>query len=136
MLTEFGGDEVTGGTFPAIIWRTFILSADKILAERKAAEARGDKSGEATIPVDGSAPVPETGTEQPTTGTAPTTTGPTPEPVQTTPKAPKQPATKEPSTPKPTPAPTPSPTPAPPATGNQGAGSGDSGDATGGAGAP
>jgi len=39
MLTEFGGKPVEGGTFPAVIWHDFMLTADGILDRRAAAEA-------------------------------------------------------------------------------------------------
>ncbi len=34
MRTEFGGEPVAGGTFPAQIWRDFVLSADRLEQER------------------------------------------------------------------------------------------------------
>ena len=37
MKTEFGGQPVAGGTFPALIWRDFVLQA-KTIFERRAAE--------------------------------------------------------------------------------------------------
>jgi penicillin-binding protein 1A len=40
MMTEYGGQPVAGGTFPADIWRAFMLSAERIL------EARGDDEDE------------------------------------------------------------------------------------------
>lgn len=43
MLTEFGGEPVTGGTFPALIWRAFVIQADQIVEQRKAkAAGNGD----------------------------------------------------------------------------------------------
>jgi penicillin-binding protein 1A len=42
MLTEFAGEPVEGGTFPALIWHDFMKTADQILDERVAKE-RADK---------------------------------------------------------------------------------------------
>ena len=36
MKTEFGGEPVAGGTFPALIWRKFVLQAKAILEQRAA----------------------------------------------------------------------------------------------------
>ena len=44
METEFGGEPVAGGTFPALIWRDFVLQA-KAISERRSAE-RAAKRGE------------------------------------------------------------------------------------------
>ena len=58
MLTEFGGEPVKGGTFPAEIWRDFMVSADEVLANRKAereqkkAEAAAARGEEYTPPTD------------------------------------------------------------------------------------
>jgi len=134
MLTEFGGDEVTGGTFPALIWRQFILSANRILAERKEAEARGEEPDETTFPDEGSAapeledPAGEPAT--PTTGNAPS--GEQPGTGQNQ----NQPADKAPAAPKPAPDPAPAPAPAPKPAPTPTPGSSGSGDTTGGAGAP
>ena len=137
MLTEFGGDAVTGGTFPALIWRAFVLDATQVLADRRAREAAG-KSGD--LPA-GEDPGSGTGTDAgtaPDAGGAPTTTpsdqgqgqdgGGTATPAPSAKPAPSKPSTPSPS-PTPEPAPAPTPTPAP----SQGGGSGGS---TGGAGAP
>src|SRR4051812_85680 len=86
MTTEFRGQEVTGGTFPALIWRQFMLSARGIIDRRVAAE-RARINAERVKK--GLAPLTET---TPTTETvapavpAPVTTTP---PAATTPAAPK-----------------------------------------------
>jgi penicillin-binding protein 1A len=36
MLTEFAGQPVEGGTYPALIWHDFMVAADSIIADRKA----------------------------------------------------------------------------------------------------
>jgi len=124
MTTEFGGKPVFGGTYPALIWHNFMLSAlgiEKERAERSAAKSRpagvGDGAGAASTPEgssQGSAtessptshatPVPAHGTPAPSHGTS------------TPPSQPSgsQPATQQPATPPATPAPEPAPTPASP----------------------
>ncbi len=53
MLTEFGGQPVAGGTYPALIWRSFMLAAMQIEKQRDA----GDKGSTESITVPlGSAP--------------------------------------------------------------------------------
>ena len=37
MKTEFAGQEVTGGTFPALIWHDFVVGANRIVEARQAA---------------------------------------------------------------------------------------------------
>lgn len=97
MLTEFQGSDVTGGTFPALIWHDFVLAANKIVDDRKNAER--EKKG--LPPIEASSTLPSTTAVGPTTapreGAAPegagttggatggTESGGTP-PVSTTPK--------------------------------------------------
>jgi len=117
MLTEFAGEPVAGGTIPALIWREFMLSANRLLDARIDAErkAKGLEPRTATTVVPATAP---TGSTGPTTGAAGTTgdapvegadpgTGGT----QGTTK-PKQPGGQTPA-PNPTPVPQPTPAPAP-----------------------
>jgi penicillin-binding protein 1A len=119
MLTQFNGGPVTGGTFPAEIWRTYMESALQINAEEHPAKANASGTatsggtttydyspGTATTPPAETAPAQTTPPEQ--TTPAPTTPAPTP----TTP----QPTTPTPTTPTPTPT-TPAPTPTTPAGG-------------------
>jgi penicillin-binding protein 1A len=68
MLTEFHGTPVTGGTFPAEIWRTYTESAMQISAEEAAADSHGHTT--VSTPTDDSTPV-DTLTDGETTG-APT----------------------------------------------------------------
>jgi penicillin-binding protein 1A len=127
MLTEFHGQAVAGGTFPAEIWHDFMTAWIKIRDARKA--ARDVKNGV----------TPTTTTTTPSTTTSTTTTT---TPAQTTPQTTKQaPAQTPAATPKKTktptqtapadPAPTsppaqttPAPTQAPPSDGGGGAGTG------------
>jgi len=124
MTTEFGGKPVFGGTYPALIWHNFMLSAlgiEKERAERSAAKSRpagvgagagaastpeGSSQGSATesSPTSHATPVPAHGTPAPSHGTS------------TPPSQPSgsQPATQQPATPPATPAPEPAPTPASP----------------------
>lgn len=120
MLTEFEGQPVTGGTFPALIWRAFVLQADRIVEHRKAkatgstdSSSAGDTStfdpGSATGGGSGS------GTDTTGGGGGPSQdTAPAPQQKAPSSGAPKTPTTPAPTpAPKPTPTPTPSPTPAP-----------------------
>jgi len=111
MESEFQGDEVTGGTFPALIWRDIALAVQRIYEQREAAERKRR----------GLPPEPETPTQ--TTPAAPAAPG------TAAPSAPDGDADREsggqgapartpapepePSTPAPAPAPAPAPTPAP-----------------------
>jgi penicillin-binding protein 1A len=124
MLTEFGGDAVTGGTFPALIWRNFVLSAEKVLADRAAKEAAkkaGEDNNVDTVPgatgpteppTDTTTPLPDDGGETPEQQTTPADKPSAPKQQAPNPptKAPKPPPA---AAPKPPPAPTPAPTPTP-----------------------
>jgi len=67
METEFAGEPVAGGTYPAQIWREFMISAGRILDERAAAERKAKglppKTETTTVP-----PAATPGTASPTTG--------------------------------------------------------------------
>ena len=116
METEYRGEPVAGGTFPAEIWRDFMLSARKIHA------ARSPDKKDDEVPVPGPvqtapAPVEGGGDEalQPKRERKPKST-----PEQTPEAAPApEPATPEPA---PEPEPTPAPTPTPPPTSPPGGG--------------
>ena len=73
MLTEFHGTPVTGGTFPAEIWRTYMESALAISAQETAADTHGHTT--ASTPTDDSTPA-DTLTDGETVG-APSGTVPT-----------------------------------------------------------
>jgi penicillin-binding protein 1A len=83
MLTQFGGQPVAGGTFPALIWHNFMEAATALTAQRKA-EADARRTGQSVPSTDttpsGIATAPSGGGTATTTGatTAPapaTTTG-------------------------------------------------------------
>jgi penicillin-binding protein 1A len=64
METEYRGEPVAGGTFPAEIWRDFMLSAEKIRAARGAKEGKDQgatgATGTQSVPtVPGPSPAPE-----------------------------------------------------------------------------
>jgi penicillin-binding protein 1A len=68
MLTQYNGNPVTGGTFPAEIWKSFTEQAIQIETAEKAAHERGEKtttSSTLSTPID---------TTPATTVTAPATT--------------------------------------------------------------
>jgi penicillin-binding protein 1A len=74
MLTQFSGEPVAGGTYPALIWHNFMVEATALLAQRKAAADAQRTGGSVTTTT------PDTGTiEAPpgagsTTGTTTATT--------------------------------------------------------------
>jgi penicillin-binding protein 1A len=109
MLTQFNGGPVTGGTFPAEIWRAYMESALQINAEEHPPKP-GTSSNTQTTGADTNS----TYTYAPGTATAPATTTPTPTAAQTTPAptVPQTTPTPAPTTPAPT---TPAPTPTTPA---------------------
>ncbi len=129
MTTDFAGSPVLGGTFPALIWHNFMLSAIQVEHERAqhAAASTHTKEGASEGPIETtsgeSTPTPAgaghvNGTKE-TRGTAPTThgneigggepTGAAPHTEQTPAGATPTPATPAPATPAPrAPAPAPS----------------------------
>jgi penicillin-binding protein 1A len=109
METEYRGEPVAGGTYPAEIWRDFMLSVNRIRATRTP-EQEPDQSPPGVVPVapapGGGATAPAPGDQQrskPRKKRAPAAEKPAPQP-------PRDPAPTEP-TPAPTPAPAPTPTP-------------------------
>ena len=151
MLTQYNGGPVTGGTFPAEIWRTFTEAAISISHEenaQRAARARssskttttGSDTDSATVPAQTTpvpATVPTTGDTTPAGGGAATTPATVPSSPATTPApTPSSPATTPAPAPTPSsPATTPAPAPAPtPTTGGGGSAGGGSSGTTGGAG--
>ncbi|HLI60990.1 MAG TPA: transglycosylase domain-containing protein [Solirubrobacteraceae bacterium] len=85
MLTQFNGGPVTGGTFPAEIFKAFTEQAIQIIAEERAARAGHHAATTTTVPtVQSTTPV--------VTGTTPAATATTPGATATTP-APTTPAT-------------------------------------------
>ena len=130
MTTEYGGQPVAGGTFPADIWRDFMVAATAILEQREAErDDDGDDDDEKDAPV-GTTPLPA--------GT-PTTPG-TPEPAEAEPPTPSgggqrrpEQQSRQPEVEAPAPAPEPEPQASPPPSG----GGGDGGsEATGGVAPP
>ena len=121
MKTEFGGEPVTGGTFPAQIWHDFVVRAGAILKYRQAladAKRNGDPAP-GTTPADSSGVPADTGTAPAITATpgdspAPKKSGSSKQSGTAKPKTgsatPKSPA----PAPTPNPAPTPTPTPSTP----------------------
>jgi penicillin-binding protein 1A len=112
MKTDYGGSPVAGGTFPAQIWRSFIVQAEQIFARHAAerAAADGKTVPESTLPVTPVTPATTTpaytpttpatdqgtgGTSSPSTGGEQTQTPSTP----ATPVQPNTPATPDPQTP-------------------------------------
>ena len=104
MKTEYQGEPVAGGTFPAEIWRDFMVAALAVRDERTPDEPE---------PQDGAAPLPVPGpaAPAPTTTTAPPPEDPDPD--APAPEDEAAPPSREP-TPDPEPTPQPAPTPAPP----------------------
>jgi penicillin-binding protein 1A len=127
MKTEFRGGPVAGGTFPALIWRDFMLQAmaiDKARAERRSAQAAANEA---------QAQPQETTTDTTQTTTVETTTSPATPDTGTTGRGDgsggdgggggkePQPTPEPPApAPKPTPQPQPTPPPQPPPGGSPG----------------
>ena len=126
MKTEFGGEPVAGGTFPAQIWRDFVVRANQILNDRKLKASGATGATGADLPLSTSS--------APATGASPIT----PDPAATdgtgtggktksgqqkdgTPADKPKPAVKPKPTP-PVPTPTPPPTPVTPPSGGDGGG--------------
>ena len=80
METEYRGEPVAGGTYPAEIWRDFMVAADTIADKRDAAERKAK----------GLPPKDEDADEVPVAPGTPTTPGsPAPPPSRTTPSTPR-----------------------------------------------
>jgi penicillin-binding protein 1A len=125
MRTEFNGGPVEGGTFPALIWRAFMMQAESLLGARE--DERRARKG---LPPESETTTPSTTTPAPSTPAAPavpdadgTDGGEEPAPATQEPAEPATPA-PTPATPAPDePAPAPAPsTPATPAPGGGGTG--------------
>ena len=131
METEWRGEPVAGGTYPAAIWRQFMLGTRALFAKQKLEKQCEDEDAKKTercrrpglgdvpttttpVPAPGTATTPErrrrrrTDRRPRTTGTpdgggvAPTTSTPTPTPTPT-PETPAQPAPATPTPAQPTP---------------------------------
>jgi penicillin-binding protein 1A len=76
MLTEFDGGPVLGGTFPALIWHNFMVSAMQVERERAAEEATKRAAAAAKKTGTGTGAAPEAGGEA--SGTPAHITSPTP----------------------------------------------------------
>jgi penicillin-binding protein 1A len=112
MQTEFNGEPVAGGTYPAAIWKSFVEAARRY-EEYGAKKDDEDEDGESTTPVTPTtpgttAPVPDTTAPAPEASapeggtTAPVPEQPAPEPEQPTtpaPEAPAPPAQEQPAPP-------------------------------------
>jgi penicillin-binding protein 1A len=82
MTTQFNGNPVLGGTFPALIWHSFIVSAmaiDKARAENaakpKGAKASGEGGTSSTGEAEASAPTTSSSTATPAPSSTPGTSG-------------------------------------------------------------
>ena len=125
METEYRGEPVAGGTFPAEIWHDFMVTANKLR------EARAAKDGKGTTGDQGPTGVPDAPVQPAATDEAP---APEKSKRKARPKADApadEPPAATPAEPTPEPEPAPAPTPTPPPTG--GGGSGGSGGTGGGA---
>jgi penicillin-binding protein 1A len=132
METEYRGEPVAGGTFPAEIWHDFMVSANKIRLSRWDKDEKGTTGP--TGPVGVPAPVEPAATEE----------GPAPEKSKRSKRESQAPKEREETAPAPAPdpapapspdpqpAPAPAPAPTPPGGGGGGGGSGGSGGASGG----
>jgi penicillin-binding protein 1A len=104
MKTLFRGSPVAGGTYPALIWKQFMLAAEALYKQRSDNQKQGDTT---TTPDTSTVPTP-TYTAPSTTSTAPSTTTPSTKSKSSTPKTDNAPN------------PNPNPTPTPPTGGGTG----------------
>ncbi len=114
METEYRGEPVAGGTYPAEIWREFVLGVGKIR------EARGVGDEEKTTPTDALPPPPVTEAPAPAEDRGRRANKPKRKPrSEERPPTPEEPVepTPEPAPEQPVPEPTPQPQPQPPPTG-------------------
>jgi penicillin-binding protein 1A len=109
MKTLFRGSPVAGGTYPALIWKQFMLTAEALYKQRSDNQKQGDTT---TTPDTSTVPTPSY-TAPSTTSTAPATTTPSTKSKSSTPKTDNAPAT-----------PNPNPTPTQPPTGGGTGGAG------------
>jgi penicillin-binding protein 1A len=115
MATEYHGQPVAGGTYPAEIWRDFLLSVEKIRTARQEQKALKDGATGATGPVAPAPVAPPQGTtgdqgagkSKPKKKRSPTPAAPDTQPAQPVPNqpqptpAPAQPGQQPPPTPNP-----------------------------------
>jgi penicillin-binding protein 1A len=111
METEYRGDPVAGGTYPAEIWRDFMISVDKIVDDRVNQE-RASKGLPPRDDDEGEQPPPAGAPTTPGSPVTPQQEAPTPSGGDPRPEEPAAPAQPEPA-PEPEAAPEPAPTPAP-----------------------
>jgi penicillin-binding protein 1A len=130
METEYRGEPVAGGTFPAEIWHDFMLSVRKIREVRNP-----DKKDETPVPTVPTAPAPVEGEGDGDTKPKRERTGKTKRAPEAAPEEPAPAPTPEPA-PEPQPEPTPTPGGQPPTPPSGGGGTGGAGGAGAGAGEP
>jgi len=133
MTTEYAGQPVAGGTYPADIWRDFMIAATNLLEERKAKEGGDEEEveedGITTTPLPAGTPT-TPGSAEPAEAEPPAPTGGDPRPEQ--PDRPDSQGTP----PVRQPQPEPEPAPATPPAGGGGGGGGGGAEETGGASPP
>jgi penicillin-binding protein 1A len=97
MSTLYNGGPVEGGTYPAVIWHTFMVQALQILAQEAAASKNGQTTTTTTPALTTGVPVAPTATVAPTTTTPAPTTPSATTPANTTPAAPTNTTTPAPT---------------------------------------
>lgn len=75
MSTEFGGQPVAGGTFPALIWRNFMVAAEGVYNQRAADKAAKDGQSQTSTTPTGSSAASDSGPSPSTSTTPADTTG-------------------------------------------------------------
>ena len=99
METEYAGQPVAGGTYPADIWRDFMIAALALLEERKARETGDDPDAATTTAPVPATPTPEaepTPEEDPAQEETPTPNGGNPRPEDQPDPEPEAPPAEEP----------------------------------------
>jgi penicillin-binding protein 1A len=112
METEYGGSPVAGGTWPAIIWQSFMTQAisirDQRIAEQEAEDGEDEDTDVSPVPVTPApAPAPEDDTAP---APEPEPDAPAPEPEPAPEPAPEEPPAQEPPPDEPAPPPDEPPT--------------------------
>jgi penicillin-binding protein 1A len=89
MTTQYAGGPVEGGTWPAIIWHSFMVQALQVLQQEQQSKNNKDNNGQNTTSTDTTpVPTPSVAPVAPSTGPAPVAPSTTPAPTAPAPTRP------------------------------------------------